>query len=161
MSGTSSALSTTPSSMSPVLNSNGQKFVSLYLGNQMFGIPVEAVQDVLKEQEIEDVPLSKGEIAGVLNLRGRVVTAIDMRHRLNLIGNTEPSINVVIEYGGELYSLLVDSVGDVISPPGNLYEKNPANLEASFRNVSIGVYRLEQNLMLILDIDKIFSFQSL
>src|SRR5262249_19688306 len=91
-------------------------YVTMSIGAQMFGIPVLTVQDVLGPQQITRVPLAPPEVAGSLNLRGRIVTAIDVRLRLGMPKNADgkPPMSVVVEHEGELYSLLVDSVGEVL-----------------------------------------------
>src|SRR5690349_5617765 len=90
---------------------SSEGFVTLKIDNQLFGIPILQVQDVLSEQKITKIPLAPKEIAGALNLRGRIVTAIDVRTRLNLpkreVCEGKRSMSVVIEYNGELYSLIV------------------------------------------------------
>ena len=92
-------------------------YVSIFIAGQMFGIPVLQVQDVLGPQRITRIPLAPPEVAGSLNLRGRIVTAIDVRTRLKLPKNAEgkESMSVVVDQGGEQYSLLVDNVGEVLS----------------------------------------------
>src|SRR6267154_2312473 len=106
-------------------------FVSVVIGGQLFGIPVLEVRDVLASQRITRVPLAPAEVAGSLNLRGRIVTAIDIRTRLGLPERSEgkTAMSVVVDYGGELYSLLVDSVGEVLSLDGTDAERNPATLD--------------------------------
>jgi purine-binding chemotaxis protein CheW len=138
-----------------------REFVSMTVAGQLFGIPVLTVQDVLGEQRITRVPLALPEVAGTLNLRGRIVTAIDMRHRLGL-DSRPPEItgmNVVVDRAGELYSLIVDSVGEVLSLEADLYERNPSTLEAAWREFSVGVYRLENELMVVLDVAKLLDMR--
>src|SRR5512139_1000055 len=93
-------------------NGEQRDYVTMSIGDQMFGIPVLTVQDVLGPQNIARVPLAPPEVAGSLNLRGRIVTAIDVRPRLGLATREggKAAMSVVVEYDGELYSLLVDSV---------------------------------------------------
>jgi purine-binding chemotaxis protein CheW len=138
-----------------------REFVSMTVAGQLFGIPVLTVQDVLGEQRITCVPLSLPEVAGTLNLRGRIVTAIDMRRRLHLPPRDKgaPAMNVVVDRSGELYSLIVDSVGEVLSLPADQFERNPPTLEATWREVSVGVYRLENGLMVVLDVEKLLDIK--
>ena len=128
-------------------------FVTAMIGDQLFGIPVLEVQDVLKLDRLTRVPLAPREVAGSLNLRGRIVTAIDLRLRLGLeaCAPDQNRMSVVIDHQGELYSLIVDHVGEVLSVPAPLYEKNPPMLDPLWRAVSKGIYRLEAQLMIILD----------
>ncbi len=134
-----------------------QEFVTMKVGNQLFGISVMAVQDVLRKQRIAKVPLAPKVIAGSLNLRGRIVTAIDMRVRLGMADNDDPesAMNVVVEYKNELYSLIVDRVGEVLSLPLDKFEKVPANLAEGWRTLSAGVFKLDKELLVILDVENI------
>jgi purine-binding chemotaxis protein CheW len=138
-----------------------REFVSMTVAGQLFGIPVLTVQDVLGEQRITRVPLALPEVAGTLNLRGRIVTAIDMRRRMGLPPREagQNGMNVVVDRSGELYSLIVDSVGEVLSLPADLYERNPSTLEAMWREVSVGVYRLQNELMVVLDVTRLLDIK--
>ena len=138
-----------------------REFVSMTVAGQLFGIPVLTVQDVLGEQRITCVPLALPEVAGALNLRGRIVTAIDMRRRLRLPPREKgaPAMNVVVDRGGELYSLIVDSVGEVLSLPAEQFERNPSTLDATWREVSVGVYRLDNELMVALDVKRLLDIK--
>ena len=106
------------------------QFVTLTLGDQLFGVPVLDVRDVLRAQAITRIPLASPEIAGSLNLRGRIVTVIDLRRRLNLPrAATGPSqMSVVIEREGDLYALLVDQVSEVLTLESSQFERNPLTL---------------------------------
>jgi purine-binding chemotaxis protein CheW len=137
-------------------------FVSVTIADQVFGIPVLQVQDVLGAQRITRIPLAPAEVAGSLNLRGRIVTAIDIRTRLRLPPREEgrPAMSVVVDHGGELYSLLVDSVGEVLSLSAGAAERNPATLDPIWREVSAGIYRLAGNLLVALDVAKVLDFSA-
>lgn len=136
---------------------NEKEYVTMKLGGQLFGISVMNVQDVLRRQEVTAIPLAPDIVAGLLNLRGRIVTAIDMRVRLDMptFDNRDAVMHVVVENQGELYSLMVDGVGDVLSLPVNAVERAPSNLSESWSSVSSGVFKLKQQLLVILDIDHI------
>lgn len=136
------------------------EFSTFMLAGQLIGIPVLDVQDILNPMPLTKIPLSGTEIAGLLNLRGRIVTAIDMRSRLNLpkLEDEKDRMSIVVERNEELYSLLVDSVKDVVNIPPSKYEPNPANLEATWADVSNGVYRLEKQIMIVLDITKLLEY---
>lgn len=131
------------------------EFITLYIGDQFFGIHVEKVQDIIKGAQITQVPLAPYEIVGSLNLRGRIVTAIDMRRRLKLetddTKDYSKSMNIVIEHSGDLYSLIVDRVGDVLQLYDNQTEDNPPTLDERWRSISKGIFRLEDKLMVIID----------
>ncbi len=135
-------------------NGGNKEFLTATIAGQTFGIPVLQVQDVLGEQKVTRVPLARKEIAGSLNLRGRVVTAINLRHKLGMPEKPAElkTMYIVVEHKGELYSLIVDSVGEVLSLPDKDFEKTPATLEASWRALAIGIYRLKEQLLVILDV---------
>jgi len=140
-----------------------REFVTMYIDKQMFGIPVLQVQDVLGPQKITRVPLAPKEVAGSLNLRGRIVTAFDVRKRLELPPRTGEGKNmsVVVEHNGELYSLLVDQVGEVMSLPASDYEKTPATLDERWREISDGIYRLKDKLLIVLDVKRLLRVEEL
>lgn len=144
------------------LDGNLVEYITVYVGEQLFGIPVTVVQDVFEVQSLTRVPLSVPEVRGVLNLRGRIVTAIDMRIRLGLPTNEEGAsrMAVGIEEGGEAFGLMVDSVGEVLSLQAQDVERSPANLDPRWQQVSSGVHRLESDLMVVLDVSKALELQS-
>lgn len=137
-------------------------YLTMKVDGQLFGIPVLSVQDVLGPQVHTRVPMAPPEIAGVLNLRGRVITAIDVRRRLGLPPNSsdEPPMSVVIDLGGELYSINVDSVGEVISLSAHKFEENSATLAPHWRVFSRGIYWLEGELLVALDVPALFEFEA-
>jgi purine-binding chemotaxis protein CheW len=133
--------------------------VSVRIGSQTFGVPVMRVQDVIAQTAISTVPLAPPEVAGTLNLRGRIVTAMDMRERFGLPRRTpeERFMSVILERGGELYALLVDDVGDVLWLPASTFEPLAPTLSAGWRALCVGLYRLEDALLLALDVDKVLT----
>lgn len=135
------------------------EFVTVMLGEQLFGLPISRVQDVFMLERLTRVPLSEPEIAGVLNLRGRIVTAIDMRCRLGLPKRTDDKkpMSIGIEYKGESYGLLIDTVGEVLKLPDDTREPNPINLDARLARVSSGVHRLDGQLLVLLDVDRVLD----
>lgn len=138
------------------------KLVTMRVNQQLLAIPVEYVRDVLKGGRIAHVPLAPPEISGLMNLRGRVVTVVDMRRRLKLAPldeNANPMF-IVVEYEGEYYSLHVDSVGDVLTIATAAIEKPPSNLSADWREIATGVHRLTNELLVIVDVDTLFSWQT-
>jgi purine-binding chemotaxis protein CheW len=144
----------------PVAASGEQVFVTLSLADQLCGIPVLMVRDVLSAHTITRIPLAPAEIAGSLNLRGRIVTAIDLRRRLSLppAGNGAKQMAVVTEQGGELYAFLVDQVAEVLSLRAEDFERNPPTLPAVWAHHSRGIYRLADRLMVVLDIARLLAF---
>ena len=138
-----------------------EQFVTLTIGGQLFGVPVLSVQDVLAPQKITPIPLASEGVAGALNLRGRIVTAIDVRRRLNFPprGKKDDCMYVVVELGDELYSLMIDSVGEVLSIPVDRFEAPPATLDERWREVCGGVYRLDEELLVVLDVANLITHQ--
>lgn len=128
--------------------------MTVEIGGQLFGLSIEEVHDVFRPEGMTWVPMSSPEIAGVLNMRGRIVTAIDMRRRLELPPRSagEPAMAVGIESRGESYGLLIDRVGEVLRLPASGLEPNPVNLDRGWSELSAGVYRLKERLLIILDI---------
>ena len=139
-----------------------QDFVTVTIGDQWFGIPVLTVRDVLGPQRITRIPLAPPEVSGALNLRGRIVTAIGVRQRLGLPerDTEEESMSIVVDHRGELYSLIVDSVGEVLSLAMANYERNPSTLDALWREISSGVFRLEGRLLLVLNVERLLDIRS-
>ncbi|HTV34816.1 MAG TPA: chemotaxis protein CheW [Xanthobacteraceae bacterium] len=143
------------------MNDNAEltEYVTFTLGGQMFGLPIAHVQEVFRPARITRVPLAGAQIAGVLNLRGRIVTAIDMRSRLELParGEKETPMAIGIESDGESFGLLVDVLGEVLKLPDRERESNPVNLDRKLARVSAGVYRLDGQLLVVLDVDRVLD----
>jgi purine-binding chemotaxis protein CheW len=135
------------------------EYVTVFIGGQLFGLPISRVQDVFMPERITRVPLAPPEIAGVLNLRGRIVTTVDMRRRLGLPPreDNKPTMAVGIELKGESYGLLIDTVGEVMKLGEATLEPNPVNLDPRLARVSAGVHRLDGQLMVILDVDYVLN----
>jgi purine-binding chemotaxis protein CheW len=135
------------------------EYVTVLLGGQLFGLPISRVQDVFMPENMTRVPLARPEIAGVLNLRGRIVTAIDMRCRLGLpkLEQKRPPMAVGIECKGESYGLLIDAVGEVLKLDDRAREPNPVNLDLRLAQISAGVHRLDGQLLVILDVERVLD----
>jgi len=129
-----------------------QELVTMQVADQPFGIPVGSVRDVLGGQTISRTPLAPPAIAGSINLRGRIVTVLDVRILLDLGATQAPekAMNVVIECRGELYSLLVDHVGDVLAIENGRIEAVPQTVTPAWKLVSSGIVKLKDELVLIL-----------
>lgn len=140
---------------------NETVLVTLTVANQLCGVPVLAVRDVLGEQTITRIPLAPPEVAGSLNLRGRIVTAIDLRRRLRLppAPPNQPRMSVVAEQGGELYALLVDQVSEVMSLNAAQFERNPPTLEKIWAEYSTGIFRLDGQLLVVLDVSRLLALK--
>jgi purine-binding chemotaxis protein CheW len=139
-----------------------QVLVTLTVGDQLCGVPVLAVRDILGEQVITRIPLAPPEIAGSLNLRGRIVTAVDLRRRLRLppAPADQARMSVVAEQGGELYALLVDQVSEVLNLEASMFERNPPTLEKCWAEFSTGIFRLDGRLLVVLDVPKLLALSS-
>jgi purine-binding chemotaxis protein CheW len=144
----------------PIKTDNDSKtteYVTAMIGGQLFGLPIARVQDVFVPERLTGVPLSSPEIAGILSLRGRIVTVIDMPRRLGVprSGDAQQGLAVGIEYRGESYGLLIDEIGEVMKLRSSALEANPVNLDARLRQMAAGVYRLETQLLVVLDIERV------
>jgi purine-binding chemotaxis protein CheW len=141
------------------LDEGDRQFVTLTVADQLCGVPVLGVRDILGEQVITRIPLAPPEVAGSLNLRGRIVTAIDLRQRLGLPAAPQGTrrMSVVAEQGGELYALLVDQVSEVMRVTASAFERNPPTLPATWARFSTGIYRLEDRLLVVLDVAKLLA----
>ncbi len=135
--------------MSEAKEARSGEFISFRVGGQLLGMPVQMVQEVLTAQRITRVPMAPPEVAGFLNLRGQIVTAVDLRARLDLPPRDDgrESLNVVARDQEELFSLLVDEVGDVIEVSADIFELPPPTLSERWRGVCEGVYRLKDELL--------------
>jgi purine-binding chemotaxis protein CheW len=132
-------------------------YVSFQLEGQWLGVPVVRVQEVLVAQRVSPVPLAPPEIAGFLNLRGQIVTAIDLRTRLGLPPRpeTDSCMNIVVRDGEELFSLVVDSVGDVVEANAGSLEPTPRTLDMHWRACCDGVIRLPVGLLVVMSVDEL------
>jgi purine-binding chemotaxis protein CheW len=120
------------------------------------GIPVDRVQEVLLAQPLTPVPLAHDHISGLLNLRGQIVTAIDLRARLGLPAREadQPTANVIVTTDGGPLSLVVDRLGDVISVDDTRFEPPPNTLDTETARSIKGAYKLDDALLLDLDLDE-------
>lgn len=135
--------------------------LTFWINGQLFGLRILAVHDVLSHHRLTRIPLAPPEIAGALNLRGRITTAIDTRRRIGF-PPAEPDahwLSVVVEHNGELYNLMVDEVGDVMQLSRDDYEDTPNTLDPMWRQFSRGIYRLDRSLLVLLDVAKLVSEQ--
>jgi purine-binding chemotaxis protein CheW len=129
------------------------------LGDLFIGIEVMRVQEVIRAQETTPVPLASAVIDGLINLRGEIVTTIDLRRRLGL-PDRDPTVepmNVVIRHEDGVVSLLVDEIGDVLEVDDAAFEPAPPTLPSTARDVIVGVYKLDARLLLVLDCDRVLD----
>lgn len=136
--------------------SDDRKFCTFTLEGMLFGVEVLKVQEVIRFQEMTRVPLAPFAVRGLINLRGQIVTAIDLRRRLELSERPpdQPPMNVVIRANDEAVSLLVDEIGDVREVDEDAFERPPETLKGVARGLIRGAYKLKDRLLLVLDTEK-------
>src|ERR1700677_966996 len=149
----------TMTTKTPTAEGAVSEYVTAMIGGQFFGLPISRVQDVFMPERLTRVPLSPAEIAGVLNLRGRIVTVIDMRARLGLPRNDagRPPMAVGGGLRGGSYGLLIDQIGEVLKLADDGREENPVNLDPRMAKLAGGVHRLDGQLMVVLDVDRVLE----
>ena len=125
------------------------------LGDTLFGVDVSAVQEVLRPQALTRVPLAPSVVRGLINLRGQILTAIDLRERLGLppAPANIPGMNLVVRLPDEILSFLVDDVGEVLNLSQDHFEEAPVTLQGAIREVTSGVYKLQGRLLLLLNVN--------
>lgn len=131
-----------------------RQYCTFRLDGHLFGVPVGSVQEVLKQQELTTVPQAPPEVSGLINLRGQIITTLELRSRLGLAKREPgaPAVNVVVRtVDGGVVSLLVDEIGDVLEPGDETFERLPETVPTRIRTLVTSVCRLETDLMLVLD----------
>ncbi len=139
---------------------NDSQLCTFFLDELFFGIEVEKVQEVLRYQEMTRVPLAPPVVGGLINLRGQIITAIDLRRRLNLSDRPidQLPLNVIVRTSDETASLLVDEIGDVLEVNEDDFESPPDTLNGKVRPLIRGAYKLKDRLLLFLDVEKVVDF---
>ncbi|MBA3923165.1 MAG: purine-binding chemotaxis protein CheW [Nostocaceae cyanobacterium] len=135
---------------------------TFFLNNIYFGIDIQQIQEVIRLPEMTRVPLAPPDICGLINLRGQIVTIIDLRRRLEMADKSsfvgdEQAFNIVIRHQDEVVSLLVDGVDDVIEVQKENFEPPPVTLKGRMRQMLSGAYKLDRGLLLVLDVEKILA----
>jgi purine-binding chemotaxis protein CheW len=132
------------------------QFCTFYLDKLLFGVELKGVQEVIRSLEMTKVPLAPEVVSGLINLRGQIVTAVDLRRRLELAPSPPGSLamNVVVRSDDGSVSLLVDEIGDVVEVEESTFEPPPETLRGSMRNMILGVHKLNDRLLHVLDIEK-------
>lgn len=134
------------------------KILTVTIGEQMFGIEAEHINSIMERTESTDVPQAGKRIAGLINMRGRIVTMVDVRECLGMTGNNDTAhMNVSVEKGGEMYGMLFDSVDDILELPPDKMEPVPAVLDERWNGIARGIYRLPDNLLIVLDTEKLVA----
>jgi purine-binding chemotaxis protein CheW len=132
--------------------------VTMRIDEQLFGLDVSCVRDVLKQQRIAPIPRAPKEVAGSINLRGKIVTVINVRERLHLLTDYSASPTfVVVEHMRESYALLVDAAGEVLTLSQTIIEKTPANVAPHWQDIAKGVCRLDNELLMIIEIQHLLK----
>src|SRR3982075_3565672 len=135
------------------------EYVTAMIGGQLFGLPISRVQDVFIPERLTRVPLASSDVAGVLNLRGRIVTVIDRPPRLGLPKRDlgRPPMAVGVDLRGESYGLLIDQIGEVLKLADDGRAEKPVNLDPRMAKLAGGVHRLDGQLMVVLDVDRVLE----
>lgn len=143
--------------MSAVVPEDRKQVCTFYVDGLLFGLDVTRVQEVLRHQPMTPVPLAPATVHGLINLRGQIVTAIDLRTHLRLARRREGEVpmNVVARHGEGVVSLLVDEIGDVVDVDAAWFESPPETLRADTKALLEGVYKLERQLLLLLDTEAV------
>ena len=141
---------------------DSKQFCTFFIDGLYFGVEVLKVQEVIRYQEMTRVPLASRTLRGLINLRGQIVTAIDLRHRLELPARKpdELPMNVVVRTDDGAVSLLVDEIGDVVEIQDDIFERPPETLRGLAREIVTGVYKLQERLLLVLDTEKTVNLQA-
>ena len=136
-----------------------KQLATFQVADLFFGIDVRFVQEVLRAQEITPVPLSNRVIQGLMNLRGQIITAVDLRHRLGLASRpeTEEGMNVVVNSQEGIVSLIVDQIGDVMELDPETFEDAPETVQVECLGLVDGVYKLPSTLLLVLNVERTLS----
>jgi purine-binding chemotaxis protein CheW len=135
------------------------QYCTFYVDGLCFGVEVRKVQEVIRFQKVTNVPLAKSEVAGLINLRGQIVAAIDLRKRLQLGERSadQSPMNVILRSDQGVVSLLVDEIGDVLETEEEMFEEAPDTLAESARELIRGVFKLPDRLLVVLDSEKVVN----
>jgi purine-binding chemotaxis protein CheW len=149
-----------PGGESTATQADGAQFVTVFVAGQMFGLPILQVRDVFIVSDVTPVPLAPKSVAGLYNLRGRVMTMLSMRAMLGFDAfddSGSETTSVGIEWRGESFGLLVDRVGEVMSLSATSRESNPINLDHRWGALSAGIHRLKEQLLIELNLEALFQ----
>jgi purine-binding chemotaxis protein CheW len=138
------------------------QYSTFTVGKLFLGIDVKQVQEVVRFQELTRIPLASAEIGGLINLRGQIVTAIDLRRRLEVTASEKqsPPMNVVVRTEDGAFSLLVDEINDVVTPDPKSFEPAPATLQGPVRQLITGAFKLDGKLLLVLSTEKVLDLET-
>jgi purine-binding chemotaxis protein CheW len=136
---------------------NEEQLVTMTVEGQLFGLPILSVQDIVETQKITQVPRTPSAISGIMNLRGRIVTVINLRRILGRSDDSNSRMGVTVEFKGDLYTILVDQIGEVRLLNRTDFESSPATLDPKLKQLCTGIYRLDGELLAVLDVNQILS----
>jgi purine-binding chemotaxis protein CheW len=142
------------------LSTSAVDYVTFVVQGQLFAVPATHIKEILRHQPLAPVPQADESIAGLMNLRGHIVTAIDPARKLGFEPSVTKTMCMVIEHTNELFALMVDKIGDVLRIGPSQIEANPASLSQSWQALSNGVHKIEGQLIVMLNVDTLFSFQA-
>jgi len=135
------------------------EYVTAVVGGELIGLPILRVQDVFVPEGVTRVPLAPAEIGGVINLRGRIVTLIDLRCRFGMPPRADGAsvMAIGVESGGESYGLMIDNIGEVLRLSESDREPNPINLDPGLARISSGIHRLDGRLLMVIDVERVLD----
>lgn len=144
---------------SNLTDSDVVRILIINIGDHYFGTPIHEIHDVIQRQKTTQVPLTQNSIIGLLNLRGHIVTEVSMATALNIQSSkdTVKKYSIVIGQKGELYSLAIDDIGDVIDVDTSSIEHIPETVDRSWITIATGVVRLPDKLIVILDLESLIA----
>ena len=144
-----------------VAHTGDEQLVTMKIDKQLFGLPILSAQDIVETHTITQVPMAPSAVAGVMNLRGRIVTVINLRRIIGQEDNIASRMGVTVEHDGDLYTILVDAIGEVMSVASEDLEPVPTTLHSELKSLCKGIYRLETGLLALLDIDEILDAETI
>lgn len=140
---------------------NEEQLVTMTVDDQLFGLPILSVQDIVETHKITQVPRTPSAISGIMNLRGRIVTVINLRRILGRSDDSNSRMGVTVEFKGDLYTILVDQIGEVRLLNRTDFEASPATLDPKLKQLCTGIYRLDGELLAVLDVNQILSAETI
>jgi purine-binding chemotaxis protein CheW len=144
-----------------VSDRNEEQLVTMTVEGQLFGLPILSVQDIVETHKITQVPRTPSAISGIMNLRGRIVTVINLRRILGRSDDSNSRMGVTVEFKGDLYTILVDQIGEVRLLNRKDFEAAPATLDTKLKQLCTGIYRLDGELLAVLDVNQILSLETI
>lgn len=144
-----------------VLSGDASQLCGFKIMDGQYAIPVLEVQEVVKPQKVTSVPLGPEYVDGLINLRGQIVTAINLRVLFGLPRKDDPEeyMNIIVRWGDGLYALVVDEIMDVMDVENSSFEDTPDTIDEHLKSYIRGVFKLEDNLLTLLSLEKILDIK--